>query len=74
MSAFLVARHRAAHQVVELDHEDYPPRLEAVIDGMICEFRLYPDALPANVAVYVPTDLPPEIADEWVREYLDDAD
>jgi hypothetical protein len=69
MSAFLVTHDRVAHRMVELEHERHPERLQAAIDGMIREFRLHADAPVEDMAVYVPADLPDEVAEAWVRNY-----
>jgi hypothetical protein len=74
MSAFLVTHDRAAHRMVELEQERHPERLQAVIDGMIREFRLHPDAPVQDVAVYVPADLPDEVAEAWVRNFVESRD
>jgi hypothetical protein len=71
MSDFLVSSDRVAYRVVDLDAERHPERVSDVIDGMIREFRLHPDAARRGRIVYVPVDLPPETTDAWVARYLE---
>jgi hypothetical protein len=70
MSAFLVSHNRAAHRMVGLQDESHPALVREVIDGMIQEFRRHDGAADHGVIVYVPTDLPDDVADAWVSDYV----
>lgn len=69
MADFLVTRDRVAYRIVGLHDEQHPEEVSDVIDGMIRDFRLHPEALRRGRVVYVPEDLPPALTDAWVERY-----